>query len=107
MDNELLNTFSEFKFCDSKRVVSQEQLLLIGRRKNNSNYKFIGTGFFVTTNGIAITAGHVFKNYLAGKALLEDYFCTFPNEKSVPIKILNAFIESLSISRKFKKKQCK
>ncbi len=67
-------------------------LIIIGYEQDYK-YKHIGTGFFVNTDGLIVTAGHVFKNFIKGQISLDKYYCAFPNNRSELFKIQSVYIE--------------
>jgi hypothetical protein len=66
----------------------KEYFAIIGQRSSDpSEYKMLGTGFFIDNKGNFLTAGHVFRDH---QASINNFYICFPNAdekvKLIPIK---------------------
>lgn len=54
-------------------------LIAIFKKENANSYKFIGSGFLISKNGIFVSCGHNFLNYNKNP---ENYYCAVPNNEN-------------------------
>jgi hypothetical protein len=71
----------------------QEYFAIVGQRRTNKiEYKVLGTGFFISSNGLFLTAGHVFKNHEIDISL---FLICFPNaSKNVELITIKKYYHS-------------